>query len=102
MPQKIDIYISCPVCQDEGYNSQRSYWYHSTCGGKLQLDEFAALSCNSCNHSNHISLWNFKCNNGRHDFMPASKEAFAFALSTSAQLVNGTGAKWLSEVLKHL
>lgn len=100
--QKTDIYISCPVCQDEGYNTQRTHWYHSSCGGKLQLTRKAQIHCGSCGQIDHISRWSFKCRNNRHDFKRASEDAYSLAISTASQMVNEAGNVWLRDVLENL
>jgi hypothetical protein len=98
----VKVFMSCPACHDEGYNSQRSQWYHSNCDGSLYLTDNAELECYKCWHKSHISKWEFKCNNGRHDYRVASSSALAQALSTSSQMVNAGGLRWLRKALESL
>ncbi len=100
---RIAIYISCPACADEGHYTAKSYWQHSHCGrGNIYLNELANIYCSGCGHESHISNWSFKCPDGRHDFKVPSTAGFAQVLSTSSQMVNESGQKWLISVLEKM
>jgi hypothetical protein len=100
---KILLYISCPACADEGYNSLKTYWKHTKCGvGCLYLNEYANIHCSGCNHESHLSNWAFKCPEGRHDFRVPTTDGFARVLSTSSQMTSEAGQRWLISVLERL
>lgn len=100
---RIEIYMSCPVCLQEGRNSPKEYWRDEPpCNGKLYIDEYAIVHCAGCGASAHLSQMGLRCNNNRHDFSIPSTEGFAAAISTSAQFVNGTGLRWLQSAIKYI
>ncbi len=99
---RIDIYMSCPVCLSEGYNTPKSYWVKTSCGSRITLDDKGIVRCKKGCHSSHILTNKFKCNNGRHDFKVASTAGLAAAISTSSHFVNGGGISWLQSVLRSL
>lgn len=100
---KVLVYISCPACVDDGYNTPQTYWKHGTCGsGGIYLTELANIHCSGCGKESHVSNWSFKCPDGRHDFKVPSTAGFTTALSTSSQMTNEAGRKWLISVLERL
>ena len=101
--QKIPIYINCPACIDDGYYTPKSYWVHAACNqGRLYLTPEADVYCSGCSHKNHITNWAFSCNSGRHDFRVPSTAGFAAAISTSSQMVNSAGQRWLIHALQKI
>lgn len=100
---KIDIYMSCPVCLQEGYNTSKQYWKHSwPCGGRLTLDDKARIKCAKCRRGGHILGMKLKCSEGRHKFKVCSQEGYAAAISTSSHFVNGGGMSWLQSVISNI
>lgn len=100
---KFDIYMACPVCLMEGYNTERVYWRHNwPCEGQLTLDENANVQCRKCRKSEHLTKMKLKCGNERHNFIVPSAAGFASAISTSAQLVEMAGIAWLQSALNKL
>lgn len=103
MSVKFDIYMACPVCLSEGYNSAREYWRHAgPCKGLLALDEWANIICRKCRRKSHITKMRLKCCNGRHDFVLTSVEGYAAAISTSSHFVEKAGLAWLQSAIQHL
>lgn len=100
---KIDIYMACPVCLAEGYNTERDYWLHKwPCKGRLTLDENAIVQCRKCRRSEKLTKMQLRCNNGRHDFKVPSSEGLAAAISCSSQIVNQVTMSWLNSVIVQL
>lgn len=97
---RIELYMSCPKCLSEGYNTSRQYWRHSwPCGGVLTLDEKATVRCKKCFRAGKLLEMQLKCEEGRHTFKVATTEGYAAALSTSSHFVNEAGLSWLQSVL---
>ena len=100
---KIELYMACPVCLEQGYNSAREYWLHSwPCSGQLYIDEHAEINCGKCRRSEHITKMKLRCGNDKHDFAVASVTGFAHAISTSSLLVDKAGLSWLQNALEYL
>ncbi len=100
---KFDIYMPCPVCLSEGYNTDRVYWRHTwPCKGQLTLDENAMVQCKKCRRSEHLSKMKLKCGNDRHKFVVPSTASFAAAISTSAQFVETAGLLWLQRTIESI
>ena len=100
---KIALYISCPACADDGYNTNKCYWQHSQCAvGNLYLTDQATIYCSGCTHESHVSRWSFKCPDGRHDFRVPTTEGFSQVLSTSSQMTTLAGQRWLISVLERI
>lgn len=97
-----DLKMRCPACIFEGRDGGAiSQWYHSNCGGKLQVGDNAYYRCQKCRHSSHVRNWRYSCS--RHgDYRLTSSSHLANAISTSGQLVNVAGRLWLMEFLKNL
>jgi hypothetical protein len=100
---RIILYISCPACKDDGYNTQKTYWQHNRCKlGSLYLDENANIYCSGCQHLSHLSGWAFSCPDGKHDFRVPTISGFVQAISVSSQLTNEAGQKWFMSVLQKI
>ncbi len=97
---KIELYMSCPKCLSEGYNTSHQYWRHIwPCGGVLTLDESAKVSCKKCHRGGRLLDMKLKCEENRHSYKVTTMEGYAAAISTSAHFVNGGGIAWLQNVL---
>ncbi len=99
----IEIYMSCPSCLSDGYNTSRQYWRHAwPCGGILTLDDKGKVKCKKCTSSGHLLDMKLRCEEERHTFRIATVEGYTSAISTSSHFVNGGGIAWLQSVLQHL
>lgn len=95
--------MSCPKCQEYGYNCPPEYWTHGGyCGGKLYLDEYAYIHCERCGRSASLMQMHLTCNSGRHEFFVTSKEGYAAAISTSGMLTDRKAIAWFQSVLRNL
>lgn len=100
--KRVDIFMSCPGCSAHGH-SAKEYWTHAgSCGGVLQLDEYANVICKRCGSNAHITKMRLCCNSGRHNFYVPSKELYALSISTASNFVNGGGIQWLQSVIRYL
>ena len=100
---KLAIYMPCPVCLQQGYNSVREYWRHDwPCKGELFLDEYAIVHCSKCRRKEHLTKMKLRCGNDRHNFAVSSVTGFASAISTSAQFVERAGLAWLQSAIEYL
>ncbi|MBQ7280405.1 MAG: hypothetical protein IJR13_06780 [Bacteroidales bacterium] len=100
---RINIYMACPGCRKSYGHAASEYWTHGDgCGGVLQLDEYANVWCARCGEHAHLTEMTLSCNSGRHRFYVPSTTGFAEAITTSAQMVNSSGIRWLQNVLRYL
>ena len=55
--------ISCPVCHDQGRNTERAFWSHydNNCHGDIYLGDNAFYKCKKCGHSAHVRKWGYNC-----------------------------------------
>jgi hypothetical protein len=100
---KIEIYMKCPVCYQEGYNSASEYWQHSwPCNGTLYLDEHAVVHCKKCRKNAPLIKWKLRCGNDKHNFSVVSAAGFASVIAQSAQYVNQAGLAWLQSAINYI
>lgn len=100
---KIELYMSCPNCLSDGFNTSRQYWRHTwPCGGVLTLDEFAKVSCKKCYRSGLLMDMKLKCEENRHTYKVTTIEGYVTAISTSSHFVNDAGISWLQNVLTNI
>ncbi len=102
------LFISCPVCVDQGKNTPQSFWAHYGCvsGGSIYVGDNAYFKCDSCSKTNHVKYWSFTCpthsSGTDQQFLKPSSQAMAQAISTAGQMVTETGQRWLIEFLKNM
>jgi hypothetical protein len=103
------LFISCPVCQDKGVNTEHSFWTHydNDCGGDVYLGENAFYLCKKCGKSAHAMKWRYGCPQHSNmddelSFYSATPAALASVVSCAGMLVTETGISWLTEFLKNL
>lgn len=113
---KVEIFMPCPICINEGRNSASEYWRHGSegglssimlkpCNGILCLDDRANIICSKCGKTRHLQDVKLTCNSGRHKFAIApqnSKTSYAAAISTASQFTNAGGINYLISVMKYL
>lgn len=101
----IQLYISCPVCLDQGRTTPHTYWHHHNCGGNIYVGDNARYKCTKCGKSDHVQEWGYNCpyhSNSADDFVGASCQALASALSTAGQMTTALGVAWLQRFLANL
>ena len=101
------LFISCPVCNDQGRNTPRSFWEHydNNCHGEIYVGDNAFYKCKKCGHSSHVKNWGYNCpshSNSPDEFVKASSQALAGAVSTAGQMVNECGLPWLQKFLANM
>jgi hypothetical protein len=98
--------ISCPVCVDQGRNTQQSFWQHgTTCGGAIYIGNDAHFLCKICRTSAHVKQWRFNCpshSGATASYLSPSSAGFAQAISTAGQMVSETGHRWLMEFMGNM
>lgn len=99
----IEIYMSCPACLADGFNTSRQYWRHGwPCGGILTLNDKGKVKCKKCKRSGNLLDMRLKCEENRHAYKIATTEGYAAAISTSAHFANGAGIAWLQSVIQNI
>ncbi len=99
------LHISCPVCHDRGLNTPQSGWVHNGCGGAIYIGDDAHYQCKSCNYNKHVKEWKYGCPSHSGDsieYVKASSQGLAQAVSTAGQMVNATGIAWLQAFLGNM
>lgn len=100
-----ELYISCPVCCDQGRNTAHTYWEHHNCGGTTYIGDNANYICKNCKTSAHVFKWKYGCpsHSGTEiEFLEASAQGLAQAVSTAGQMVQETGVAWLQKFLENM
>jgi hypothetical protein len=98
-----DLIIRCPACIAEGkHGGNPTQWYHTNCGGKIQVGDDANFKCASCSYSSHIKNWRYACQAHATDFRATTSNHLASAVSTAGQVVGIAGKKWLINLLENL
>lgn len=101
-----NLFISCPVCIDQGRNTPQSFWSHYNCGGSMFVGDNAYFKCQRCGDNKHVRYWSFTCpthsSQASQEFLKPSSQAMAQAISTAGQMVTETGQRWLIEFLKNM
>lgn len=99
--------MSCPVCHDQGRNTERAFWSHydNNCHGDIYLGDNAFYKCKKCGSSSHVRKWGYNCpshSNSPEEFVGASCQALAEAVSTAGQMVKESGLPWLQKFLANM
>ena len=103
MAQYYDLQMRCPACIAEGKSGGPCVqWYHTECGGQLQVGDDANYKCVSCGYISHIKNWRYACREHETDFRPTTNAHFANAISTSGQIASVAGREWLIRLLENL
>jgi hypothetical protein len=100
-----ELFISCPVCFDQGKNTPHSYWEHQHCGGNLYVGDNAFYLCSDCKSTAHVFKWRYGCPNhsgAEIEYLESSPQGLAQAVSTAGQLVQETGIAWLQKFLENM
>lgn len=101
----IRLYISCPVCIDKGRSTPHTFWTHYGCGGNIYVGDNAHYKCTKCGKSDHVQKWAYNCpthSNSPDEFVGASCQALASAISTAGQMTTAMGVAWLQRFLENL
>ena len=77
------LYISCPVCNNEGRNTPHSYWSHDVDGGDVYVGDDATYQCKQCGHTRHVSDWEYGC--PRHS---GGSDEYVYKKSTIASIAS--------------
>ncbi len=101
------LYISCPVCHEEGLNTPHSYWTHAVDGGDIYVGDDASYQCKQCGHTKHVSAWEYGCpsHSGDSDeyvYKRATIASLASVMSCAGQLVTESGLPWLQTFMANL
>lgn len=101
------LYISCPVCNNEGRNTPRSYWSHDVDGGDVYVGDDATYQCKQCGHTRHVSAWEYGCpkHSGCSDdyvYKKSTIASIASVISCAGQLVSDAGLPWLRTFMENL
>jgi hypothetical protein len=97
--------ISCPVCHDQGRNTPQSFWVHAKDGGPIFIGDDAHYQCESCQYHNHVMEWRYGCpqhSGDKLEYLKASSQGLAQAVSTAGQMVMATGNQWLIRFLENM
>lgn len=98
-----DLKIRCPACiavgKSGGYLSQ---WYHTDCGGRLQIGDNAYIRCSNCYYQDQIKYWRYACESHETSYRPTNANSFANAIATAAQIANIAGVRWYQKLLDNL
>ena len=101
----IQLYIRCPVCIDRGISTSATLWIHHNCGGDIYVGDNAFYKCTKCGLSEHVMKWAYNCpshSNSPDEFVGASCQALATAISTAGQMTTALGIAWLQRFLANL
>ena len=101
------LYISCPVCNNEGRNTPHSYWSHDVDGGDVYVVDDATYQCKQCGHTRHVSDWEYGCprHSGGSDeyvYKKSTIASIASVISCAGQMVSETGLPWLRVFMENL
>ncbi|WP_377476036.1 MAG: hypothetical protein P2A85_24895 [Microcoleus anatoxicus] len=98
-----DLKIPCPACIAKGgLGGYPSQWYHSNCGGKLQIGDDAYLRCIGCWHKEHIRHWQYSCETHETIYRPTRAGSFAKAVSMAAHLTGTAGIIWMIRLVDNM
>ncbi len=98
-----DLFIRCPACIYQGkIGGIPSYWYHSDCGGRLEVGDNACYRCSWCGYTSHIKNWRYGCESHQGSYWETDANHFASAISTAGQMLNIGGRIWLLNLLNNL
>jgi len=98
-----NLFISCPACIYQGYlPGIPSYWYHSDCGGILEVGDNACYRCSWCGYTTHIKNWRYACESHQGSYWYTNSNHFASAVTMAAQVMNIGGRQWFLNLLCNL
>lgn len=101
-----ELYISCPVCYNNGKMLPQAYWQHHGCGGTLYIGDDAHYDCNKCSENSHVSNWGYGCpehmRDAEYDFVKVDGATLAGMISMAGQLTAVAGVSWLQKFLANL
>lgn len=95
------IKIDCPAqgCDSEGWNP--SYWYHTTCGGSLQINSQALLQCGNCKKPYSILYGCWSCEKHDGEFLKTDKKKLVAAISIASGMVKDFGPSvWVKQLIR--
>lgn len=100
------LYIKCPICNQEGRPVAPDFWVHADCGGDIYIGENAYYRCKDCGHTDHLMKWKYWCqghSKSDDDYVELTDKAeYADVVSAAGQLVKAAGIPWLTTLLKNL
>lgn len=100
------LYIKCPICNQEGRPVAPDFWVHADCGGDIYIGENAYYRCNDCGHTDHLMKWRYWCqghSKSDDDYVELTDKAeYADVVSAAGQLVKAAGIPWFTTLLKNL
>lgn len=97
--------IACPVCNQEGRNTERAFWKHYNCEGDIYVGDNAFYKCKKCGRSSHVREWGYNCpqhSNSPEEFVKAGSAAIASVMSCAGQMVSACGQQWLLKFMCNL
>ncbi|OQW92358.1 MAG: hypothetical protein BWK78_01940 [Thiotrichaceae bacterium IS1] len=108
--QMYSLVIRCPACIADGNTGEwPNQWYHTDCGGEIQIGDDAHLQCVRCGKSSHIKEWKYNCTThqvttkiGCVGYHSTTSAHFASAISTAGQIASVAGRSWMLRVLENL
>lgn len=100
------LYIKCPICNQEGRPAPPEFWIHGDCGGDIYIGENACYLCKDCGYTDHLMKWKYWCpNHSKSDdeyVELTDKAEYADVVAAAGQLVKTAGIPWLTTLLKNL
>jgi len=94
--------MRCPACIAEGKSGGiTKQWYHSNCGGKLMVNDYAEYKCCKCKHISHARGWSYSCD-GHSGWRGTSSSHLANAISIASQFEYKAGRAWLISFLENM
>jgi hypothetical protein len=95
--------IRCPACIAMGRSGGiPSFWYHDSCGGRLEVGDDACYRCSLCGYTSHIKNWRYACESHQSSYRETNTNHFADAISTAGQFSDTGGRMWLLRLLENL
>ena len=102
--------ISCPVCHDQGRNTERAFWSHydNNCHGDIYVGDNAHFKCKKCGQSFHIKNWGYccPCHSNSSDFemgiVPTAIDSGILVARSISQMVNDCGILWLQRFMDNV
>lgn len=105
----VQLYVSCPTCQDEGRHSPNIFFVHDGCGGDMYIGDNATIKCKKCNVSHHIFKWQLgcqQCNNLSDGALYERKDEttmpLAEAMAIVGMMVTECGLSWAQTFMANL
>jgi hypothetical protein len=96
----------CPVCNERGIHTSRSYWKHRYCGGNIYIGNDGRYLCNLCGRNSNIMEWGYWCPTHSDSYddeaEPASINSIVDVISSSSPMVDIAGKARLMELISNL